>query len=164
MLIASWPVSSHEAVEYFTPIANTCPRGESPHQLEGMFKKVRPARPQPFDARSEHGIREHGKMARRRWRPFSTFPTCIQTRTSLPNRSLLPSGWGLNKPRPGLGFLSTVTIPLSQETHRAPPHPASPHRTASAQSTLFRDPPVRHRESGHSPLEFSQAVQETGQE
>jgi len=35
-------------VEYFTPMANTCPRGDSHHQLEGMFKKVRPARPQPF--------------------------------------------------------------------------------------------------------------------
>ena len=33
-------------VENFTPIANTCPRGDSQHQLEGMFKKVRPARPQ----------------------------------------------------------------------------------------------------------------------
>jgi len=35
-------------VEYFTPMANTCPGGDSHHQLEGMFKKVRPARPQPF--------------------------------------------------------------------------------------------------------------------
>jgi len=35
-------------VEYFTPMPNKCPRGESHHQLEGMFKKVRPARPQPF--------------------------------------------------------------------------------------------------------------------
>jgi len=29
-------------------MANTVPRGDSNHQLEGMFKKVRPARPQPF--------------------------------------------------------------------------------------------------------------------
>ena len=36
------------AVEYFTPMAHTGPRGDSHHQLEGMFKKVRPARPQPF--------------------------------------------------------------------------------------------------------------------
>jgi len=35
-------------VEYFTPMANKRPRGGSHHQLEGMFKKVRPARPQPF--------------------------------------------------------------------------------------------------------------------
>jgi len=35
-------------VEYFTPMANKCSRGDSHHQLEGMFKKVRPARPQPF--------------------------------------------------------------------------------------------------------------------
>ena len=32
-------------VEYFIPMANTGPREDSPHQLEGMFKKVRPARP-----------------------------------------------------------------------------------------------------------------------
>ena len=30
------------AVEYFAPMANTGPRGDSHHQLEGMFKKVRP--------------------------------------------------------------------------------------------------------------------------
>ena len=36
------------AVEYFIPMAHTGPRGDSHHQLEGMFKKVRPARPQPF--------------------------------------------------------------------------------------------------------------------
>ena len=35
-------------VEYFIPMADTGPRGDSHHQLEGMFKKVRPARPQPF--------------------------------------------------------------------------------------------------------------------
>ena len=50
-------------VEHFTPMTNTCPGGDSHHQLEGMFKtcpeasrrKVRPAmpcqskrRPQPF--------------------------------------------------------------------------------------------------------------------
>jgi hypothetical protein len=35
-------------VEYFIFMANTGPRGNSNHQLEGMFKKVRPARPQPF--------------------------------------------------------------------------------------------------------------------
>jgi hypothetical protein len=33
------------AVEYFIPMANTGPRGDSNYQLEGMFKKVRPARP-----------------------------------------------------------------------------------------------------------------------
>ncbi len=32
----------NRAVEYFTPMANTGPRGDSHHQLEGMFKKVRP--------------------------------------------------------------------------------------------------------------------------
>jgi hypothetical protein len=32
-------------VEYFIPMANTGPRGDSHHQLEGMFKKVRPAMP-----------------------------------------------------------------------------------------------------------------------
>jgi hypothetical protein len=72
------------AVEYFIPMANTGPRGDRHHQLEGMFKKVRPARPQYcllrpvgrnclaypegkhlcVDARSVHGVREHGKMAR----------------------------------------------------------------------------------------------------
>ncbi len=36
------------AVEYFTPLATTRPTGERHQQLEGMFKKVRPARPQPF--------------------------------------------------------------------------------------------------------------------
>ena len=34
--------------EFFIPMANTGPRGDSHHQQEGMFKKVRPARPQPF--------------------------------------------------------------------------------------------------------------------
>ena len=29
-------------VEYFTPMANTCSSGNSHHQLEEMFKKVRP--------------------------------------------------------------------------------------------------------------------------
>jgi hypothetical protein len=32
-------------VEYFIPMANTGQRRDSHHQLEGMFKKVRPARP-----------------------------------------------------------------------------------------------------------------------
>jgi hypothetical protein len=36
------------AVEYFIPMANKGPRRDNNHQLEGMFKKVRPARPQPF--------------------------------------------------------------------------------------------------------------------
>jgi hypothetical protein len=35
-------------VEYFIPMANKGPRGDNNHQLEGMVKKVRPARPQPF--------------------------------------------------------------------------------------------------------------------
>jgi hypothetical protein len=33
-------------VEYVIPMANTGPKGGSNHQLLGMFKKVRPARPQ----------------------------------------------------------------------------------------------------------------------
>jgi len=28
-----------QTVEYFTPMANKCPRGDRHHQLEGMFKK-----------------------------------------------------------------------------------------------------------------------------
>jgi hypothetical protein len=35
-------------VEYFIPMVNTGPRGDNHHQLEGMFKKVCPARLQPF--------------------------------------------------------------------------------------------------------------------
>jgi len=35
-------------VEYVIPMANTGPKGGSNHQLLGMFKEVRPARPQPF--------------------------------------------------------------------------------------------------------------------
>jgi hypothetical protein len=35
-------------VEFFISMANSDPRGDSHHELEGMFKKVRPARPQPF--------------------------------------------------------------------------------------------------------------------
>ncbi len=32
-----------QTVEYFTPMANKCPRGDRHHQLEGMFKKPVPA-------------------------------------------------------------------------------------------------------------------------
>ena len=51
-------------VEYFSRIAQTCPRESRYQLLEGLFKKVRPARPSYFDARSVHRIREHGKIAR----------------------------------------------------------------------------------------------------
>jgi hypothetical protein len=37
-----------ETVESFILMANKGPRGDNNHQLEGMFKKVCPARPQPF--------------------------------------------------------------------------------------------------------------------
>jgi hypothetical protein len=33
---------SSGTIEYFIPMANIGPRGDSHHQLEGMFKKVRP--------------------------------------------------------------------------------------------------------------------------
>ena len=39
-----------------------------------MFKKVRPARRSPFDARSVHGVREHGKRARTPLAAFFNIP------------------------------------------------------------------------------------------
>jgi hypothetical protein len=43
-----YAIIDKKAVEYSTFMANTGPRGDSHHQLEGRFKKVRPARPQLF--------------------------------------------------------------------------------------------------------------------
>jgi len=60
-------------VEYFTPMANTRPRGgtaiiswrecSKKHALSLSERSVQQGR-SPFDARSVHGVREHGKMAR----------------------------------------------------------------------------------------------------
>ena len=70
-------------VEYFIPMANTCPKGDSHHQLEGMFKKVRPARPRIVGevsgplrclTRGAYGVREHGKMARTPLAAFFNIP------------------------------------------------------------------------------------------
>jgi hypothetical protein len=55
-------------------MANICPRGDNNHQLEGMFKKVRPAGRSYFDARSVHGVREHGKKARTPLAAFFNIP------------------------------------------------------------------------------------------
>jgi hypothetical protein len=65
----------NRTVEYFIPMANTGPRGDIHHQLEGMFKKVRPARPQPFWLRGAYmEYVSTAKWRERRWRLFSTFP------------------------------------------------------------------------------------------
>jgi hypothetical protein len=65
------------AVEYGIPMANTGPRGDSPHQLERMFKKVLQQGRSHFDARSIHGVREHGKMARTPLAVFSNIPLMV---------------------------------------------------------------------------------------
>jgi hypothetical protein len=43
-------------------------------QPTGMFKKVRPARPQPFGARSVLPVREHGKKVRTPLAAFFNIP------------------------------------------------------------------------------------------
>jgi hypothetical protein len=63
-------------VEYFIPMANTCLRGDSHHQLEGMIKKVIQQGRSDFDARSVHGVREHGKMTRTLLAAFFNIP-CV---------------------------------------------------------------------------------------
>jgi len=61
-----------------------------------MFKKVRPARPSRFGARSVLSVREHGKRAtpvcasrfgkarERRWRLFSPFPLYLSLLQLIP--------------------------------------------------------------------------------
>jgi hypothetical protein len=70
--------------EYFTPMANTCPRGDSHHQLEGMFKKHVLAEAGSPSSKAA-AILTRGaymeyvstaKWRERRWRLFSTFPWC----------------------------------------------------------------------------------------
>ena len=47
-----------------------------PHQGEGLFKKVRPARPQPFWHRGAYDqYVSTTKWRERRWRIFSTVPS-----------------------------------------------------------------------------------------
>ena len=77
------PILSHKGtVEYFIPVANTGPRGDSHHSwrecsklvlrlLEG--KSVQQGRSH-FDARSVHGVREHGKTARTPLAAFFNIP------------------------------------------------------------------------------------------
>jgi len=69
-------------VEYFTPMANTCPRGDSHHQLKGMFKKhVLAEAGSPSSKAAAISTRgaymkyvSTAKWRERRWRLFSTFP------------------------------------------------------------------------------------------
>ena len=74
MLTISIKICFKGAVEYFIPMAHTGPRGDSHHQLEGMFKKVRQQGRSHFDARSVHGVREHGKIARTPLAAFFNIP------------------------------------------------------------------------------------------
>jgi len=87
-------------VEYFTPMANKCPKGDRHHQLEGMFKKhvlaeagspsskaatclLHPAGGNHCLTRGAYrgAYMEYvstAKWRERRWRLFSTFPLCKQ--------------------------------------------------------------------------------------
>ncbi len=58
------PILSHKGtVEYFIPVANTGSRGDSHHSWRECSKKSVQQGRSHFDARSVHGVREHGKMA-----------------------------------------------------------------------------------------------------
>jgi len=61
-------------VEYFTPMANKCPRGGSHHSWRECSKKSAQQGRSHFDARSVLSVREHGKMARTPLAAFFNIP------------------------------------------------------------------------------------------
>ena len=69
------PRKDYGTVEYFIPVANTGPRGDSHHSWRECSKKSVQQGRSHFDARSVHEVREHGKMARTPLAVFFNIPT-----------------------------------------------------------------------------------------
>lgn len=64
----------HGAVEYFISMAHKSSCRDPGHECEGLFKKVHPARPQPFRRAERTPVREHDKRARTPLAGFFNIP------------------------------------------------------------------------------------------
>ncbi len=85
----------HETVEYFIPVANTGTRGDSHHSWRECSKKSVQQGRSHFDARSVHGVREHGKMARTPLAAFFNIPYLRTSRDPINELALFSAGfWG----------------------------------------------------------------------